>query len=193
MAMETPGCCSSKGRSFGPAVQTTSDTDHPLPCARTRDVGRAIFTKSSFTPRAYNRSSMVTIENALIASGLAAEIPEGSDIYGWLIGSWHLDILRLGANGAETRGTGQAHFGRVLEGRAVQDVWIMPTVYGTTLRVWDPSIAAWRVTWVNPVSGARDELIGRRIGDRIVQIGTHADRTPIRWIFSAITQDSFLW
>ena len=66
-------------------------------------------------------------------------------------------------------------------------------MYGTTLRVWDPSLQAWRITWINPVSGGRDELIGRRSGDDIVQVGTHADGTPIRWSFTEIAPDSFRW
>ncbi len=65
--------------------------------------------------------------------------------------------------------------------------------YGTTLRVWDPSIQAWRVTWINPVSGIHNELIGRRVGKDVVQIGTRRDGTPIRWIFTDITPDSFRW
>jgi hypothetical protein len=40
---------------------------------------------------------------------------------------------------------------------------------------------------------ARDELIGRRSGKDIVQVGAHADGTPIRWIFSEITPESFRW
>ncbi len=66
-------------------------------------------------------------------------------------------------------------------------------LYGTTLRVWDASIQAWRVTWINPVTGRRDELIGRRSGNDIVQIGTHLDGTPIRWTFTEITPHSFHW
>lgn len=66
-------------------------------------------------------------------------------------------------------------------------------MYGTTLRVWDPSLQAWHVTWTNPVSGLRDELIARREGNDIVQIGAHANGTPIRWIFTEITADSFHW
>jgi hypothetical protein len=49
------------------------------------------------------------------------------------------------------------------------------------------------VTWINPVTGCRDELIGRRSGQDIVQVGTHTDGTPIRWIFTEITPDSFRW
>lgn len=65
--------------------------------------------------------------------------------------------------------------------------------YGTTLRVFDPAIEAWRVTWINAVTGARDELIGRRVGTDIVQVGRHADGTPIRWLFTETTANSFRW
>ena len=56
-----------------------------------------------------------------------------------------------------------------------------------------PSIQAWRVTWINPVTGGRDELIGRWSGKDIVQLGTHSKGTPIRWTFTEITPDSFRW
>ena len=129
---------------------------------------------------------------AIVAKGRSPEIPEAADVYGWLIGAWDLDVWYLVRGDEWTKG--EVHFGWVLEGRAVQDVWIMPAnTYGTTLRVWDSSIQAWRVTWINPPSGRRNELIGRRIGDEIVQVGTHADGTPIRWKFSEISSDSFRW
>jgi hypothetical protein len=141
----------------------------------------------------------------LAAAGRAPEIPESADVYGWLIGSWELDVIRYA--GDDARGTtGEAHFGWVLEGRAVQDVWLMPrrfertaslgkarNMYGTTLRVWDAAIAAWRITWINPVTGHREEQIGRRSGPDIVQVGARANGTPTRWRFTEITPDSFHW
>ena len=143
---------------------------------------------------------------ALVAGGRSPEIPEPADVYGWLIGSWELDVFDYDADGNTQCSKGEVHFGWVLEGRAVQDVWIMPrraertanmgrshNRYGTTLRVWDSSLQAWRVTWINPVTGGRDELVGRWSGQDIVQVGTHAEGTPIRWIFSEITPDSFRW
>lgn len=136
-----------------------------------------------------------------------AQIPEEQDVYGWLVGSWDLKVLRyraLDMSGLQLGG--EAHFGWVLEGRAIQDVWIMPSrsvranaidqinnMYGTTLRVWDAAIQAWRITWINPVNGHREEQIGRRIGNDIVQVGARADGTPTRWRFTEITQDSFHW
>ncbi|TIL41051.1 MAG: hypothetical protein E5Y87_03330, partial [Mesorhizobium sp.] len=60
-------------------------------------------------------------------------------------------------------GRGEVHFGWVLEGRAIQDVWILParntgaqsslgkwSFYGTTLRVYDPGIDAWHIFWSDP-------------------------------------------
>lgn len=143
---------------------------------------------------------------ALVSRGRNPEIPEEADAYGWLVGSWELDVryYRVDVTGRGLKG--EVHFAWVLEGRAIQDTWIMPrrsgrdpdlgktqNMYGTTLRVWDPMLRAWRITWINPVTGQRDEQIGRRVGNDIVQVGTHADGTPTRWRFTEITPDSFHW
>jgi hypothetical protein len=149
---------------------------------------------------------MAFFDSVLISSGRSPEISDADDVYGWLVGSWELDVRHYGVDVRERKLKGEVHFARVLEGRAVQDVWIMPRrseraaapdrsadMYGLTLRVWDAELRAWRVTWINPVNGQRDELIGRRSGRDIVQVGTHASGTPIRWIFSKIEPGSFLW
>jgi hypothetical protein len=152
---------------------------------------------------------------ALSAPARAVDIDAADDLYGWLIGSWDMDVVHYRIDLGNARRRGEIHFGWVLEGRAVQDVWIMPprderaerrapgtgddrsnpadSMYGTTLRIWDPALRAWHVTYVNPRTGQRDELTGRRVGGDLVQIGTHADGTPIRWNFTDITRDSFRW
>jgi len=147
-----------------------------------------------------------TLLAALAATRRSPEIPEDADVYGWLVGSWELEVFYYGMDVSTQNLKAEAHFGWVLEGRVVQDVWIMPrpaqrtaqleksrNMYGTTLRVWDAAIQAWRVTYINPVTGQRDELIGRRSGKDIVQVGRHADGIPIRWNFTEITPDSFRW
>jgi hypothetical protein len=143
----------------------------------------------------------------LAAPGRAPEIPESLDVYGWLVGSWALEVVSYRDADLTGRGVkGEAHFGWVLEGRAIQDVWIIPLVeqrrsaigpadftYGTTFRAWTPSIQAWRITWINPVTGHREEQIGRWSGKDIVQTGTRADGTLTRWSYSEITPNSFRW
>lgn len=66
-------------------------------------------------------------------------------------------------------------------------------MYGTTLRVWDPSIEAWRISWFNPAGDHREEQIGRWSGKDVVQVGVRPDGTLTRWMFSEITPNSFHW
>ncbi len=143
----------------------------------------------------------------LPASGRSPAIPDSADVYGWLVGSWELEVLRYWGIDVTARGLkGEVHFDWVLEGRAIQDVWIMPrradrtgneetsqNMYGTTFRMWDPAIQAWRITWKNPAGGHYEEQIGRRIGQDIVQLGARPNGTPTRWTFTEITPDSFRW
>ena len=142
----------------------------------------------------------------LAAAERSPEIPEAMDLYGWLIGSWELEVVGYDDQGNVIHTMGEAHVARVLEGRAVQDVFINPrrsdrgpdspkfaNWYGTTLRIYDPTIQAWQVNWFNPHDGIRAELIGRQRGNDIVQEGKFPDGTPIRWTFSEIAEDSFRW
>lgn len=143
----------------------------------------------------------------LSAPERSPEIPESSDVYGWLVGSWDLEVLHYGNADLRSQGiTGEVHFAWVLEGRAIQDVWIMPSVtdrspesdrtknmYGTTLRIWNPANQNWHIRWIDPVNGREDRQTGRRIGNEIVQIGAKPDGTPTRWRFTELTPDSFHW
>ena len=144
---------------------------------------------------------------ALGADGPASDRTGQKGLYGWLIGSWDLDVSHFLADGATRRRKGEWHFGWVLEGRAIQDVWIVPprgelrrgdatakiNSYGTTLRVYDPDIDAWRIQWTDPVAKSFLQMIGRAEGDDIVQTGTRPDGQLMRWSFRDITQNSFLW
>jgi hypothetical protein len=127
-------------------------------------------------------------------------------VYGWLCGSWDLDVLWYRVNVAERRLKGEDRVSRVLEGRAVQDVWIMPrsgqrssdpdrtmNMYGITLRSWDAASQSWRIAWTNPVDGHHEEQVGRWNGRDILQEGTCPDGTKTRWTFTDITANSFHW
>ena len=145
--------------------------------------------------------------DALHATGPAADRAGKMDLYAWLIGSWALDVTGFAEDGSERRRPGEWHFGWALEGRAIQDVWIVPPrgpqrqgdaaanacYYGTTLRVYDPAIDAWHIHYTDPVSQAYVSQIGRKQGDDIVQEGKGAGGGLLRWRFSEITPDSFRW
>lgn len=142
--------------------------------------------------------------DTLLARGPHPSLGDHAQTYSRVMGSWR-GLLHNHMLGRSVPPVSiEAHFAWVLEGRAVQDVWITPARdergsaspaldwYGSTLRVFEPGSGAWRTVWTDPVSGLRIELSGRRQGDDIVQIGTRGGR-PIRWTFSQIRSDSFVW
>jgi hypothetical protein len=66
--------------------------------------------------------------------------------------------------------------------------------HGSTMRVYDPTLGAWRVSWFGAEAGDFCTLVAtphRRDGIR--QDGTQTDGRPIRWNFSNITEESFEW
>jgi len=144
---------------------------------------------------------------ALGADGPAADRAGKMDLYGRFVGSWDLDVRQFAEDGAERWRGGEWHFGWVLEGHAIQDVWIVPprgaqragdaaanvNSYGTTLRIYNPRIDAWHVQWSDPVTQNILQMVGRAEGADIVQLGVAADGRLIRWRFLEIEAASFLW
>jgi hypothetical protein len=132
--------------------------------------------------------------DALRADGPAPDRAERMGLYGWLIGNWRMDAIVHADDGTQHTGTGQIHFAWVLEGRAIQDVWILPGFFhGTTLRVYDPAIDAWHILWNDPLKQYYTRQIGRARGSDIVQEGTNSAGEDVRWSFTDITPDSFRW
>lgn len=141
----------------------------------------------------------------LISSGPAPEHSSQLQLYGQFVGSWELDWRGTGPDGKLLTARGEWHFGWVLDGRAIQDVWIAPTreehnetgrpfgEYGSTLRIFDPAIDAWRIVWTAPVKAVVRTFVARQVGDEIVQEETGSSGKLTKWIFSRITTDSFHW
>jgi hypothetical protein len=131
---------------------------------------------------------------ALHADAPAPDRAEKMNLYGWLIGRWAFAGTVHRDDGTRHQGDGEIYFGWVLEGRAIQDVWILPgAFYGTTLRVYDPGIDAWHILWSDPLRQVYTRQIGRAHGGDIVQLGKNDAGEAVRWSFTAITPNSFRW
>lgn len=150
---------------------------------------------SQFAPPVLLEGPSPSFVDALHAAGPAADRADKMALYGWLIGRWEMDAIVHQDDGTQVPGPrGEIHFGWVLEGRAIQDVWILPGVFhGTTLRVYDPGIDAWHIVWSDPLKQYFTQQIGRARGHDIVQEGTDAAGTHVRWSFTEITRDAFHW
>ena len=155
----------------------------------------------------------MNIERADFPAVLHADGPDPEragvlKLYGRFVGDWDAEIIAHAPDGTSHRTLGEIHFGWVLQGRAVQDVWMIPRLsdrptapqfpiagnwYGTTLRVNDPTIDAWRIFWMDPARNVFRQQIGRAQGTDIVQEGTTDTGERTRWSFTDITDNSFYW
>ena len=121
-------------------------------------------------------------------------------LFGQFVGDWDIiDDRNLQQDGTWVHSRGELHWGWILDGRAVQDVWMTvdegnkSMADGTTVRFYDPKIDAWHSVWLSPPQGRVKTFIGRKVGEEIVLEGRTPDRYPVKWIFSDITPDSFRW
>lgn len=149
------------------------------------------------TPRAFL--------DALASPRKAPELADVDDLFGFLIGSWDLDAVLYDANGQTQRSKGEIHGSWVLEGRAIQDLFIFPRRadrasgvpsrgdrYATTIRTYDRTLNAWRVRFINPAADETNaELIAHRREHGIEMEGKLANGTPIRWRYKSILPTSF--
>lgn len=149
-------------------------------------------------------SKSMGFSHALIASGPALDRAEKMMLYGQFIGSWDGTVIVHRRDGQRFENSCEVHFGWALAGRAVQDVWIAPSrktraagvedgMYGTTLRVYDSKTDQWEMTWIDPVRRNFNRMLGRPVGNEIIQEYRDEGGNICQWCFTDIRPDSFHW
>jgi hypothetical protein len=136
------------------------------------------------------------------SSGPDPALKDKLQLFGQFVGDWTFDVTLLKPDGSKQQGTGEWHFGWVLEGRAIQDVWIanyrhskpgdVERGYGTTLRFYDSKTDTWKVTWISPLSDVVIPFTARKVGKEIVMESKDGPMMG-HWILSDITSRSFRW
>ena len=147
------------------------------------------------------QASPVWTINGLGAEGPISELKEKLQLFGQFVGDWVIEEARYPrADGGVLRAQGEIHFGWILDGRGVQDVFMTrdpktgkAVPIGTTVRFYDPKIDAWQSTWISPVQNLVQSFTGRKVGDEIVLESETREGYPEKWIFSEITKNSFRW
>jgi uncharacterized protein len=141
----------------------------------------------------------------LLAPGPHPDLADKLQLFGQFVGDWDADWTGYQpGSGSSQTGKGEIHFAWVLDGRAIQDVWIFPTQedlrrglpmdeWGSTFRCYDPSLDAWKITFHSPVNHVVRTMTARPMGDEIWIEGPNLKGQPLRWIFSQITSHSFHW
>jgi hypothetical protein len=154
--------------------------------------------------RSYVATGPVPARDAMIsvlgAANPNASLGEEARTFDRLVGAWDADFGFPHDDGTTTHKKGELFFGWVLDGRAIQDLWIgLPSeagkerTIGTTLRFFDTTTKQWRIVFVGPQYNALVTAQGGREGDRIVFRGVDKEGLPFRWTFRDITADAFHW
>ncbi|NRQ32196.1 hypothetical protein HII36_10160 [Nonomuraea sp. NN258] len=145
----------------------------------------------------------MSLSEVLFSEGPRPEAARELAFFGRLVGSWHVAVTNHHEDGDEEL-TGEWHFGWVLDGRAVQDVWLAPTraerartgdrsgEWGATLRFYDERSRRIRSTWIGPGRGWVMPFVAREQGAEMVLEGVF-DEVHTRWIFSDVERDTFRW
>jgi len=147
----------------------------------------------------------LTMQDALQSAAPNAALAAKLQLYGQFVGAWRADIEYRALDGSKRHAEGEWHFGWVLDGKAIQDVWIFPARrlrgerpepwfgYGSTFRWYNPAIDAWHIAWFDPGRSIELRQIGRAAGRDIVQIGESQPGVLRRWRFTDIADASFRW
>jgi hypothetical protein len=140
--------------------------------------------------------------------GLAAKQPypgltEKMALFAQFVGDWEADAIIYKPDGSKVTGKAEWHWSWILEGRALQDVYILRSSaakgtsrvigIGTGVRFPEAKSDSWRVVYVGPMSEFLYTFSARKVGDEIVLDGKDEDDAPMRWIFSEIRPRSFRW
>ncbi len=146
------------------------------------------------SPQPYRDMTGSPLLKALHADGPAPDRADKMGLYAFLVGSWSMEGFAMRADGTIHKDRGEIHAGFVLEGRAIQDVWIFPTAFhGSTLRIYDPGLDAWHSLWSDPLKQYYTRQLGRAVGNDIVQEGRAENGDILRWRFIERANDTFRW
>ena len=116
------------------------------------------------------------------------------------VGAWDCDYTFFLEDGSVRRSRGEIEFGWVMDGRAIQDIWITypkeagkERGIGTSVRFFDSKSKMWQVVFISPAYNAVVTVRGGTEGDRIVLRGVDDEGSMLRWSFNDIKPDSFTW
>jgi hypothetical protein len=137
----------------------------------------------------------------LRAAGPHPSLGEHARVFGRLVGTWDGDYIEFSRDGKQTHSSGEWIFGWVMDGRAIQDLFIIhPSAarqeryIGTALRYFDPKSGTWSVTFIDPEYGGVQTLTGDAVADdRVVLLSQEQDGKVSRWSFEDIRPDSWVF
>ena len=150
-----------------------------------------------------SEGAMNDFSNALICETCKDELREKLNLFGQFVGEWEFEGIIGKGTAEEQRAPGEWIFSWILDGTAIQDVFICPSrkacetspnpngEYGTTVRFYNQATDAWDMFY--GLSGATHILEGKQVGEEIIVTNKSESEGLTHWVFSDITPGSFYW
>ncbi len=141
------------------------------------------------------------VTTALKASSPHPALGTQAQVLGRIIGTWDVEYTDFAKDGTATHRTGEFIVGWIMDGQAIQDLWIVnPSgtrkereVY-TDLHWFNAKTRTWHATFVDPEHGSVAKFSGGPVGnDRYVLETSDLGSKQTRWSFNDIRADSFVW
>jgi len=146
---------------------------------------------------------MSDFSNALICDTCKDDLRDKLSLFGQFVGEWEFEGVIGKGTPEEKVVHGEWIFSWILDGTAIQDVFICPSrkeceknpvtdaEYGTTVRFYNQSTDAWDMFY--GLSGSTHFLEGRQVGEQIIVKDKNESEGLTQWVFSDITPSSFHW
>jgi len=138
---------------------------------------------------------------ALKATGPNPSLGEQAKVLGRLVGTWNVEYTDFMKDGTTLHRTGEFMVGWIMDGKALQDLWIVDPwgqhkdreVY-TDVHYFDPKSRTWHSASVDPQDGSVARLTASEVRtDRFVLKTNELGSGQTRWSFSDVRPDSFTW
>jgi len=138
---------------------------------------------------------------ALAAAHPHASQGEQAKVYDRLLGTWNVEYTDFAKDGKVTHRAGQFIVGWIMDGRAIQALWIVDPagdrkereVY-TALWYFDPKTQSWPAAFVDPEHASVARFLGGAVGeDRIVLNSMDFPGLVTRWSFNDIRSDALVF
>jgi hypothetical protein len=155
--------------------------------------------KAGSSPANDPRLEMVT---ALKAGSAHPSLGDHASVFERLVGTWDVEYTDFSKDGKVTHRSGELRFGWVLDGRVMQDLWMVyPSAPGkdrevyTDLLYFDSKSGTWLTVFIDPQAASVATFTGGAGGDDRIVLESH-DLVPQeirRWSFNDIHPDSLVY
>lgn len=135
---------------------------------------------------------------ALSALAPHASLGDQSRVFERLVGSWDVEYMDILKDGRQQHRTGQFIMTWALDGRAIEDMWIVDAANGrlerevyADVRYFDAKTRSWPTVFIDPEHASTAKFTGGTTSDgRIVLQTSELGHPQNRWSFNDIRADS---